>query len=198
MAQISNEWRRLVIAQLTSHFDYMAIVPLGRRQCSYKPVYRVARRTTINLSLRTKLRGRPVPAIIARILDSNATWVLARGVLTFVFWSAGLGQLVTFNVSAAQMTALHLVPGAVFATIVPITLLLGSVMIVFDRMLWLGTGILSIFLVLTIPLVHPFWSMSGAHADDEMRLVFEHISVVGGLMVVAIASRQRSASPTRR
>jgi transmembrane protein len=131
-----------------------------------------------------------VPVPIAAILDSRACWIAARLILTFVFWSAGIGQLVTFQSSVAQMAALNLTPGALFAIIVPTTLLIGSAMIVFNRWLWLGAGILGTFLVLTIPLVHPFWSMAGARADEEMRLVFEHITVIGGLMAIAIASRQ--------
>jgi transmembrane protein len=131
-----------------------------------------------------------MPRIIATVLDSRACWLAARLILTFVFWSAGIGQLVTFQASAAQMAALNLTPGVLYAAVVPATLLAGSAMIIFDRWTWLGAGILSTFLVLTIPLVHPFWSMTGPRADDEMRLVFEHVTVIGGLMAIAIASRQ--------
>ena len=137
-----------------------------------------------------------MPQIIGTILDSRACWLAARLILTFVFWSAGIGQLVTFQASAAQMAALNLTPGALYAVVVPATLLAGSAMIILDRWTWLGAGILSTFLVLTIPLVHPFWSMSGPRADDEMRLVFEHVSVIGGLMAIALVSRQRQSART--
>ena len=132
-----------------------------------------------------------MPTVIAAILDSGFCWVAARIIVTFVFWSAGFGQLATFSDSALQMAALGLHPSALFAVVVPLTLLTGSAMIVADRLLWLGTGILSVFLVMTIPLVHPFWDMAGAHQGDEMRLVMEHVSVIGGLMAIAIAGRQR-------
>ena len=132
-----------------------------------------------------------MPSIIAMVLDSRICWVAARLIVTFVFWSAGIGQLATFSDSASQMGSLGLRPAALFATLVPLTLLAGSAMIVADRGLWLGAGILSVFLVLTVPIVHPFWSMTGPRQADEMRLVMEHVSVIGGLMAIAIAGRQR-------
>ena len=54
---------------------------------------------------------------------------------------------------------------------------------------WLGAGALAVFTLLTIPLVHHFWSMPEPKATQAFHTATEHITVVGALMLVAILSR---------
>jgi transmembrane protein len=71
------------------------------------------------------------------------------------------------------------------AILVIIVQLGGSALVIHGRHAWLGAGALGIFTALTIPIAHAFWTMSGEMAFLEMMFVFEHISVIGGLMVAA-------------
>ena len=70
-------------------------------------------------------------------------------------------------------------------------LLTGSVLIPLNRWVWLGAGMLSVFLILTIAIVHTFWNMSAPNMQISLYFALEHITVIGGLWVTAIASRLR-------
>ena len=54
-----------------------------------------------------------------------------------------------------------------------------------------GAGALAVFLLLTILIVHTFWSKTGVEAKLAMFFALEHIAVIGGLIATAIASAQR-------
>lgn len=137
-----------------------------------------------------------MPRVIANILDSGACWFVARLVLTFVFWGAALGKIADFPGSVAELSALKIEPAKLMAVFLIVTLLAGSLMILFDRWLWLGCGILSGFLVVAIVLAHHFWTMPDPERTMHFRVATEHISLIGGFIALAIAGRQRA--PGRR
>ena len=132
-----------------------------------------------------------MPHVIAAILDSGACWFLTRLVLTFVFWGAGIGHLAEFQASAAELRALRLEPAVLLNVLLIITLLLGSILILLDRWLWLGAGILSGFLVVAIVLAHNFWTMAEPERTLNFRIATEHVSLIGGFMALAVADRWR-------
>lgn len=132
-----------------------------------------------------------MPRVIANILDSGACWFVARLVLTFVFWGAALGKIADFPGSVAELSALKIEPAKLMAVFLIVTLLAGSLMILFDRWLWLGCGILSGFLVVAIALAHHFWTMPDPERTMHFRIATEHISLIGGFMALAIAGRLR-------
>jgi transmembrane protein len=69
--------------------------------------------------------------------------------------------------------------------------LIGSILILSDRAVWLGAGMLGVFTLLTIPLTHHFWTMSGPEAAQAMIESEEHVTVLGGLVGIAILSYVR-------
>jgi transmembrane protein len=131
------------------------------------------------------------PRVIAAFLDSGIGWFVARLVLTFVFWSAGLAHLFGFDHSVAELKSLGLEPAGFLNIVLIVTLLVGSLMILLDRWLWLGCGILSGFLVVAIVLAHPFWTMQEPARTPHFRVAMEHISLIGAFMVCAVAGRLR-------
>lgn len=132
-----------------------------------------------------------MPRVIAAILDSGACWFVARLVLTFVFWGAGIAHLVDFQQSVAEMKAHGLNPPVLMNILLVVTLLAGSLLILLDRWLWLGCGILSGFLVVAIVLAHHFWTMVEPEKTMHFRIATEHFSLIGGFMALAIAGRLR-------
>ncbi|TKT80293.1 DoxX family protein [Aquamicrobium sp. LC103] len=131
-----------------------------------------------------------MPAIIATILDSRVFGILARVVLTLVFWSSGLAKLFDFGANAAVMEGFGLYPGWLFNTATLILQIGGSLMIVFGRGVWLAAGALAVFTLLTIPIAHPFWAKEGEEAFRDMTVALEHVSLVGGLAIAAILWRK--------
>lgn len=130
-----------------------------------------------------------MPSVIAAILESRTFLVLARVELTFVFWSSGLAKLFGFDGALLEMEKFHLQPSWLFAAATVIVLLGGSLAIILNRGVWLGTGALAVFTLLTIPIAHAFWNKSGDDAFQHMVISFEHVSMVGGLALAAILSK---------
>lgn len=105
----------------------------------------------------------------------------------FIWLSKGFD----YENSLAEMRAAGLHPDWFFNIASAFVLLVGSLLVLFNRLLWLGTGALAVFLFLTIVIVHTFWSYTGEEAKLAMFWAIEHTSVIGGLMAVAIAGHFR-------
>jgi transmembrane protein len=133
-------------------------------------------------------------SVIEELLVSRIFAFCARVVLTFVFWSSGLAKLIDFPGALAEMQQFGVEPAAPMAVAVIFVQLAGSALIITGRLAWLGAGALAFFTVLTIPVAHPFWSLTGEKAFIEMMFVFEHVTVIGGLMLAAILGARKASS----
>lgn len=136
-------------------------------------------------TLQNNTFGNPIEAL------TGTTWFgyVARTVLTFMYWASGLSKLIDFNGGVAEMAHFGLEPAVAFNIAVIITQLGGSALVILNRWTWLGAGALAVFTALTIPIAHTFWAMEEPMKTLEFYVVMEHITVIGGLMVVAWKSR---------
>lgn len=139
-----------------------------------------------------------MPSFVSSLIASTWFRVLARIVLTFAFWGSGLSKLIDFPNGVAEMARYGLEPAVAFNIASIVTLLVGSALVILDRMAWLGAGALAVFTVLTIPIVHHFWTMTGEEAMIHFFFATEHVSLIGGLMVAAILSGSRKRSVPRQ
>jgi transmembrane protein len=121
-----------------------------------------------------------------KLLNSWAFSLAARVVLTFVFWSSGIAKLLDFPGAVAEMDRYGITPAVPLAMAVILVQLGGSALVITGRHAWLGAGALAAFTLMTIPVAHAFWSMNGEAAFVEMMFAFEHVTVIGGLMLAAI------------
>ncbi|GAA0324857.1 DoxX family protein [Psychrobacter aestuarii] len=128
--------------------------------------------------------------IIITLLGSSIILVIAKVILTLVFWMAGLFGIFNFKIIVQEMIDANLPVPKLFAVATIGTQLLGSLLIItnFAGFGWLGAGWLAIFLLLTIPIGHPFWKFDEPKRTHEFHIVLEHITVVGGLMLAGILS----------
>lgn len=130
-----------------------------------------------------------------RLLRLPALALLARVALTFPFWGSGLSKLLDFQAGAAEMAHFGLQPAAFFNIATILVQLGGSLLIIANRLAWLGAGALAVFTALTIALVHHFWTMT----EEPFRTIAfhtatEHVGIIGGLIAIAIlGARGRGA-----
>lgn len=122
-----------------------------------------------------------------KIMESKTLWWMARLLLSVVFVSSGLAKLIDFDGGVAEMTQAGLEPAAFYNIAVALTLLGGSALLFMGRFVWLGAGMLGVFLMLTILVVHRFWALPEPQAKLALFWALEHVSVIGGLMAAAIA-----------
>nr|WP_102961318.1 DoxX family protein [Mangrovicella endophytica] len=134
----------------------------------------------------------PVSAINT-LLRAPVVAAAARILLTFPFWGSGLAKLIDFNGGVAEMAQFGLQPAAAFNIAVIIVQIGGSILVILNRLTWLGAGALGVFTALTIPVVHHFWSIP----EEPFRTIAfhtatEHVGMIGALIVVSIlAAHQR-------
>ncbi|MDP9589621.1 UNVERIFIED_ORG: transmembrane protein [Shinella zoogloeoides] len=124
-------------------------------------------------------------ALVESITGSRAFGLLARLVLTSMFWLSGIAKLADFSGGVAEMAHFGLEPPALFNVATALVQLVGSALIIANRWTWLGAGMLAVFTALTIPIAHNFWTMEEPMRTVEFYVVMEHITVIGALMVVA-------------
>lgn len=131
-----------------------------------------------------------MPEAIAIILNSPVTLVIARVILTLLFWMAGLFGVFNFSLVLKEMedAGLRFPKTCAVATI--ICQLVGSALIITNiyGLGWLGAGALGIFTLLSIPLGHPFWKFEEPRKTFEFQVALEHVTLVGGLLMAAILS----------
>lgn len=130
----------------------------------------------------------------------HARWLYYVGavLLTFIFWGSGLAKLLDFAEAQKEMAMFGLSPTALFAVATIVVQLGGSALIISGcRLAWLGAGALTVFTVMTIFIAHRFWEMTGEQAFHEKLLVFEHISMIGGLILVSILAELRRTRTER-
>lgn len=135
-----------------------------------------------------------MPAAIARLLDSPVLALIARILLTLPYWASGLSKSFNFPDALAEMVQFNLHPPTVYAIATIVCQLAGSALVIVNRFTWLGAGALAVFTALTIPIAHDFWNFTGEKALTEMFFVVEHIGLIGGMMLVAMLSRQSKAA----
>jgi len=119
--------------------------------------------------------------------------VLARTLLTFPFWLSGFVKAADFAGARAEMAHFGLEPAAAYAVATIFVQLVGSALVITGRAAWLGAGALIVFTVLTIPIAHHFWKLSGEQAMMEMFFAIEHVGIIGGLLLAAILCRRPAA-----
>lgn len=132
-----------------------------------------------------------MPGFVSNILKSDWLWHLARVIITFMYWFAAIGFILDFNAAQGTMGLAGIEPLWLIAALTIAVQVIGSALIILDRWVWLGAGMLAVFTLLTIPLVHHFWTMEGGEAIQNMLESEEHITVVGGLIIVSICSAIR-------
>jgi transmembrane protein len=133
-----------------------------------------------------------IESLMSSVLRARWLYHAAAALLTFIYWGSGIAKVTDFSMAQGEMAHFGLNPPAAFAIATIIVQLGGSLLVILGgRLVWLGAGALAVFTLLTIPIAHRFWELTGEAAFLEKMFVFEHITVVGGLIIVSIAAELR-------
>jgi transmembrane protein len=136
-----------------------------------------------------------VVAEVDTILVQRWLFLAGRFAVTFMYWFAGLGFLLNFPGAVETVRGYGLEPAGPMAAATIALLLAGSALVIDGRLAWLGAGMLSLFTLATIPLVHHFWTMTGLAAVQAQLESEEHITVIGGLILTSILCYRRTRHP---
>ncbi|TCU78565.1 putative membrane protein YphA (DoxX/SURF4 family) [Bradyrhizobium sp. R2.2-H] len=132
------------------------------------------------------------PSWIAWILRWPPLGHAARLALVSAYILGGFAKLFDFPGAVAEQEHFGLNPGWLWASAAIAIELGGSLLVVVNRLVWLGAGGLSVLTFVAMLTANAFWTMNGHERFIATNSFFEHLGLIAGLVVVAIMSEQTS------
>ncbi|WP_061780896.1 DoxX family protein [Sphingomonas sanguinis] len=140
------------------------------------------------------MRGSANPAFVEAIARHRATWFAARLALCGAYLLGGIVKLTDWPGAVAEQAHFGMTPPALWAALTIAVELIGPLLILIGRFVWLGAGMLGVFTALAALTANAFWTMPpGAERFAATNGFFEHIGLVGGFVLVTmLAGRDRA------
>ncbi len=133
--------------------------------------------------------GRHAPRFVDAILDWRWTGFLARLALVGAYLLGGIVKLADFPAAVAEQAHFGMSPPAFWAALTIAIELVGPILILSGRFVWLGAGMLGVFTVLAAFTANAFWTMEGQARFAATNAFFEHIGLVGGCVLAAMVAQ---------
>ena len=131
------------------------------------------------------------PRWVDAILDSPGTWRATRIILVSSYLLGGVTKLLDFHAAAAEQAHFGLHPGWLWAVLAILVELVGSVLVITGRAIWLGAGALGCLTFIAMLVASNFWSAEGAARSMALNTFFEHCGLIAGLVLAAIHGEMR-------
>jgi uncharacterized membrane protein YphA (DoxX/SURF4 family) len=126
------------------------------------------------------------PRWIGAILSWPWLLPVARIALTSAFLIGGIQKLVDFPAAVAEQAHFGLQPAWFWAVAAIIVELAGSVLVIFGRWVWLGTGGLGVLTAVAMLTANNFWTMTGHDRFIALNAFFEHLGLIAGFVLVSV------------
>ncbi|KEZ17329.1 putative membrane protein precursor [Sphingobium yanoikuyae] len=135
------------------------------------------------------------PRFVGAILAWRPTWFIARLALTSAYLLGGIVKLTDWQGAVAEQAHFGMSPPAFWAALTIGLELVGPVLILSGRLVWLGAGMLGVFTLLAAFTANAFWTMPmGQERFMATNAFFEHIGLIGGFIAVAMIAQRRAAN----
>jgi uncharacterized membrane protein YphA (DoxX/SURF4 family) len=135
--------------------------------------------------------GERDPRFVDVILDWRWTGFLAQLALVGAYLLGGIVKLTNFHAAVAEQAHFGMHPPTLWAAITVAVEIIGPVLILAGRWVWLGAGILGVFTVIAAITANSFWTMHGQERFMATNAFFEHIGLVGGFVLAAMLAERR-------
>jgi uncharacterized membrane protein YphA (DoxX/SURF4 family) len=128
------------------------------------------------------------PRWVATVLSWSLLAAAARIALVSAFLIGGVQKAVDFPGAVAEQAHFGLQPAWLWATAAIIVELGGSVLVILGRWVWLGAGGLGVLTAVAMVTANDFWAMTGHDRFMATNAFFEHLGLIGGLVLVSMLS----------
>lgn len=129
------------------------------------------------------------PRFVDAVLDWRPTWFLARLALTGAYLLGGIVKASDWQAAVAEQAHFGTNPPAFWAALTIAVELIGPLLILSGRLVWLGAGMLGVFTLLAAFTANAFWAMpAGQERFMATNAFFEHIGLIGGFVLAALVA----------
>jgi uncharacterized membrane protein YphA (DoxX/SURF4 family) len=135
------------------------------------------------------------PRWVAAILSRRWLLPIARVALVSAFLIGGIQKLVDFQAAVAELARFGLQPAWLWAIAAVVVELGGSVLVIANRLVWLGAGGLGVLTFVAMLTANAFWLSTGHERLMAMNAFSEHLGLIAGLVIVSICAE---ATPSHR
>jgi uncharacterized membrane protein YphA (DoxX/SURF4 family) len=131
------------------------------------------------------------PRPIAALLDWRPTLFAARLLLCGAYLLGGIVKASDWSAAVAEQAHFGMSPPALWAGLTIAVELVGPLLILSGRLMWLGAGMLSVFTLLAAITANAFWTLPAGDARFmATNAFFEHLGLIGGFLLVALVAEQ--------
>lgn len=143
------------------------------------------------------MQASAAPGWISTILRWPLLWHAARLALVSAYILGGFAKLLDFAGAVAEQEHFGLYPGWLWAAAAIVVELGGSLLVVLNRLVWLGAGGLGVLTFVAMLTANAFWTMGGHERFMATNAFFEHLGLIAGLVIISILSDEASLRPNR-
>ncbi|UAL08661.1 DoxX family protein [Caulobacter segnis] len=141
------------------------------------------------------IRSTQTPRFVETLLDWRPTAHVARLALVSAYLLGAVVKASDFPGAVAEQAHFGMTPPAFWAALTIAVEIIGPMLILTRRWLWLGAGMLGVFTLLAAFKANAFWTMAAGHDRFMATNAFvEHIGLVGGFVLVALLDRRERAA----
>ena len=129
------------------------------------------------------------PRFVGAILDWRWTGFLARLALVGAYLLGGIVKASNWTAAVAEQTHFGMSPPALWAALTIVVEIVGPLLILSGRFVWLGAGMLGVFTLFAAITANAFWAMpAGQERFMATNAFFEHLSLIGGFVLAAMVA----------
>lgn len=135
----------------------------------------------------------PIPARTPRVVDAILDWrwtgFLARLALVGAYLLGGIMKASDWSAAVAEQTHFGMHPPALWAALTIAIEIVGPLLILSGRFVWLGAGMLGVFTLFAAITANAFWAMpTGQDRFMATNAFFEHLGLIGGFILAALVA----------
>jgi uncharacterized membrane protein YphA (DoxX/SURF4 family) len=130
------------------------------------------------------------PRWVDAVLDWRWTWLLARIALTGAYILGGITKLLNFPAAVAEQEHFGFHPGWVWACLAITVELIGPLLIITGRWVWLGAGALGVLTAIASIAANNFWDLQGQARFEATNAFFEHIGLIAGFVLATMIAER--------
>lgn len=136
------------------------------------------------------MNGQTTPQFVRAILEWQWTWPIARFALVVFYLVSGLSKIADFRGAVAEMVEARMPAPAAMALLSIFVELTGSVLVLIDRWVWLGAGMLGVFTAIGAVTAHAFWKVSGRARVEAIAVSLMHLGLIAAFVLCALVAER--------